>query len=236
MAKPPPSKVDIIRGCVLFSGASEETLRRLAESSTLTNAVRGTNLFFAGDDADGLRIVVSGMVRIWMNSTEGRELTLALLEPGDAFGEIALIDGRPRSANATVRGTADILMLSRTAFEDILETDRNLQRQLIAALCEMLRQANRDLGGFAFRGLGSRLAIKLRDLAMSHATIDAGRAKFQRKFSQTELAHMLGATREAVNKRMGRMTEDGIIAMEDGFLVIPSLQVLADWADGQGRD
>ena len=100
----PVDRSEAIRACHLFAEADEATLANLARRSWITRHAAGGAVFMAGDEADGLRVVLEGLVRIWIADDEGRELTLALLEPGEPFGEIALLDGLPRTANATAAG------------------------------------------------------------------------------------------------------------------------------------
>lgn len=219
-------KVAIISGCYLFVEADSESLVQLAGRSSIEKLAKNAPLFMAGDEADGLRIVLDGLVRIWINDADGHELTLTLLEPGDAFGEIALLDGQPRSANATVIEPTSLLLLRRPVFEEVLQSDTHLARHLILLLCDILRRNTEELRGFAFHDLGVRLAQKLHELAIAHAAIDKGSARFTRKFSQTELAQMLGATREAVNKRIAAMSHDGLLRIENGLIEIPDLTAL----------
>ncbi len=219
-------KSAIIRGCYLFAEANDDSISQLAERSSIEKRENNTSLFMAGDDADGLRIVLSGLVRIWINDTDGRELTLTLLKSGDPFGEIALLDGQPRSANATVIEPSSLLLLRRSVFDDVLHSDAHLARHLVLLLCGILRRNTEDLRGFAFHGLGARLTQKLHELAIAHAVIDNGSARFTRKFSQTELAQMLGATREAINRRLAAMSYDGTISVTNGLIEIPDLNAL----------
>lgn len=221
------NKYTAIRGCYLFSGADEASLSLLANASRLVPYKRGSTIFQQGDEADGLRIVLSGLVRISIADADGRELTLALVEPGEAFGEIALLDGLPRSANATALEATECLVTPKTALDGALAHDLSLARHLIELLCELLRRNTEAIGAFAFLGLDGRLAQKLHDLALSHAVIDGQRAAFQRRFSQTEVAQMLGVTREAVNKRLAALGHDGLIELTDGVMTIPDLGALA---------
>ncbi len=219
-------KAAIIGRCYLFAEANSKSLVQLAGRSSIEKLAKNAPLFMAGDEADGLRIVLDGLVRIWINDADGRELTLTLLEPGDAFGEIALLDGQPRSASATAIEPTSVLLLRRSVFDEVLQSDTHLARHLILLLCDILRRNTEDLRGFAFHDLGARLAQKLHELAIAHATIDKGSARFTRKFSQTELAQMLGASREAVNKRLAAMSHDGLLTMENGLIEIPDLKAL----------
>ena len=219
-------KAEIIRKCYLFTEASPDSIARLAEYSLVETAPKNRQLFETGDEVDGLRILTDGLIRIWINDIEGRELTLTLIEPGEAFGEIALLDGDLRSANATVADASRILLLKRDAFGKALDNDPKLARHLILLLCDRLRRNTQDLHGFAFQDLRVRLGQKLYELAMAHAQMDGKGAKMTRKFSQTELAQMLGATREAINKRLSAMSFDGSVILKNGWIEIPDLDVL----------
>lgn len=223
-------KLQIIRGCHLFSGAALDSLAPLAKASFVERRAAGEGIFSAEDEADGLRVVLSGQVRIWLDNSEGRQLTLSLLGKGDPFGEIALLDGLPRTANATCLESTECLFLPAKAVQEALQHDGSLANALILSLCELLRQNLGTLTGFAFADLDSRLALKLHELALDYAEISGPRARFSRRFSQTELAQLLGVTREAVNKRFRVLEHDGLVAQEAGFLVIHDLAALVERA------
>ncbi|SNS61179.1 Crp/Fnr family transcriptional regulator [Antarctobacter heliothermus] len=218
--------IKLIRQCYLFTEAQEDSLKRLAQLSHIETLPKGRDIFSAGDPPDGLRILISGLVRTWINNAEGRELTLTLIEPGDAFGEIALLDGAERSANTTVLEPARLLLLRQSAFDKVLEDDPALMRHLIVLLCDRLRRNTEDLRGFAFHDMGARLAAKLFELTMVHAVVSGNTAVFGRKFSQTELANMLGATREAINKRLSALSYDEVLSIKNGLITILDLQAL----------
>ena len=165
-------KTEMIRKCYLFTDASPDSITRLAKRSLVETVPKNRQLFAMEDEVDGLRIVIDGLVRVWINDAEGRELTLTLIEPGEAFGEIALLDGDLRSANATVIEASQMLLLKRSAFDAVLESDPKLARHLIVLLCDRLRRNTNDLRGFAFQDLRVRLSRKLYELAMAHAEID----------------------------------------------------------------
>ncbi|MEM8729245.1 MAG: Crp/Fnr family transcriptional regulator [Pseudomonadota bacterium] len=220
-------KIAAIRRCYVFSDVSEQSLAAMASTSDILYYPAGTPLFMAGDPPDGLRVVLSGLVRIWISDPEARELTLSLMEPGDPFGEIALLDGLPRSANATVVEAGECLLMPADALERAMDIDPSLARHLVGVLCEMLRRNTEALGAFAFLGLGGRLAQKIHDLALDHAVSDGAGVRFKRNFSQTDLARMLGVSREAVNKRLSALSHDGLISLDGGVLSVPDLSALA---------
>lgn len=221
------AKQDAIGACYLFEGVSDDVLSALAASSVIETAPARRGLFVADDEADGLRIVMEGLVRIWINDADGQELTITLAEPGDSIGEIALLDGQARSANATTMEPCTLLFLSRASFDTVFDRNPAFARQIVILLCERLRRNTDDLRGFAFDSLQARLAKKIHELAFSHASIKDGAAHFERTFSQTDLAQMLGATREAVNKRLAAMTKAGLIELEQGRIIVPDLSLLA---------
>ena len=219
-------RIKLIRQCYLFTEAQDDSLKRLAQLSHIETLPKNRDIFAAGDPPDGLRILISGLVRTWINNAEGRELTLTLIEPGEAFGEIALLDGAERSANTTVLEPARLLLLRQSAFDRVLEEDPALMRHLIVLLCDRLRRNTDDLRGFAFHDMGARLAAKLYELTMVHAVVTGNTALFGRKFSQTELANMLGATREAINKRLAALSYDGVLSIKAGLITILDLRAL----------
>jgi CRP-like cAMP-binding protein len=222
--------VAALRNGYLFADADARTLERLGRSSRVIRHRAGSTLFDMGDDSDGLHIVLSGLVRIWVADPEGRELTLTLLEPGDPFGEIALLDRLPRTASATAIEETSCLLTPVEAMDYALDQSPALARHLIQLLCEILRRNTRDLSDSAFLSFDGRLAQKLHDLALSHAETDGKSARFSRRFSQTELSQMLGVTREAINERLAALAHDGLVGQSEGRINILDLPTLAERA------
>lgn len=224
-------KEAVLRKCYLFADLAPESLAPLAHASSIRVIQPGTEIFAAGDRVDGLRVVISGQVRLWIADREGRELTLHFAEPGDSFGEIALLDKLPRSATATAFETSRCLLLPVAAVETALAADPAVARHLILSLCTILRRNIDTIGGFAFSGLDARLARRLYDLAQNHAEIDGQTARFTRHFSQTDLAQLLGVTREAINKKLRALEHDGLVLRDGGSLSLPDLHGLAARAE-----
>lgn len=219
-----------IESCYLFSSLSPEDLSGLAQSASVSRYAKGRQIFSMGDPADGLRIVQQGLVRVWTADPNGHELTLVLLEDGDSFGEIALFDDLPRTAHATALEETVCVYVPRAAADRLLDSDPSFARHVIEVLCETLRRNTDAIGSFAFQSLDARLAQKLHDLAIAHAKVSDGVATFSRKFSQNDLARMLGVTREAVNKRLGKLTAEGIVTTESGYWVVLDMAALAQKA------
>lgn len=216
----------LIRRSFLFQEVAQPILDRLAALSVTKHLDRREALFNRGDEGDALYAVVDGLVRIWVGSDSGKELTFSMMEPGDVFGEIALLDGLPRTANATAQEATLLLVIQRSAFLSVLENEPKLGRHIIELLCERMRLKTDLLSDFAFADLPVRLARKLGDLVTAHGEIDGNAAKLGKRFSQTELAQMLGVSREAINKQLAAWSHKGVVSTEDGGLTILDLTTL----------
>jgi CRP/FNR family transcriptional regulator, cyclic AMP receptor protein len=216
----------LIRRSFLFRDVPQPILERLSSLSVTKQLARRETLFNRGDEGDALYAVVEGLVRIWVGSDSGKELTFSMMEPGDVFGEIALLDGLPRTANATAQEASLLLVMQRSAFLSVLENEPTLARHIIELLCERMRLKTDLVSDLAFADLPVRLARKLGDLVMAHGEIEGNEARLGRRFSQTELAQMLGVSREAINKQLSAWSHKGLVSTEDGGLTILNLSTL----------
>lgn len=226
---PVAAKEKLIRNSVIFGGVDDELLRTLVQLSRTRRIRKGTMLFQQGDEGDALYGVVEGLIRICIAGESGKELTLGLMEPGDIFGEIALLDGLSRSADAYAAEDAILLVIDRMQFVPLLERGGKLARHVIELLCERLRENTERLGEHAFLNLGARLARKLQALAIAHGRRDGGAITIEVKLSQTELAQMLGVTREAVNKQLQTWTRPGLLQLDRGHITIADEKKLAEY-------
>jgi CRP-like cAMP-binding protein len=127
---------------VLFDGLDEHEMTRLAGISRQVALEANAILFDQGDESDGLYVVESGILRIYLTAEDGREATINLLEDGEVIGEIALLDGLPRSAGVAALTPAKLIFIPRDPFLELLDGSTKLARQMILTLCERLRAAN----------------------------------------------------------------------------------------------
>ena len=215
--------VQALRANALFAELDPGPLRMLAGCCTARDAPAGLLLFSRGDRADGVYVITAGLVRVWLNDAEGNEMTLALLGPGAALGEMALADAAPRSANATALESCRFLFLDAQDFTRAMEREPAIARHLVALLAARLRGGNAALMDMAFLPLRARLGRKLLELAEAHARPAPPGAVFERVFSQAELAQMLGASREAVNRQLGALRHDGHLRFDGRRMEIPDL-------------
>lgn len=217
----------LIRQCFLFSGAGDDAVAQLAAASGRMRIGAGQTVFWEGDDGGSLFIIESGLVRVWMSEPEqGKELTLAFLEPGDVFGEIAMLDGGARTASVTAVEDASMLEIQRSAFFEAVRVAPAFAEHVMELICERLRATMTDLNAIALKSLKRRLALKLCALAIAHGRIEGPHVAFARRFSQSELAHLLGATREAVNRHLSEWSREGVLQVVNGRLEILDLPAL----------
>ena len=211
---------DELDGTVLFGGLEDTDLRRLAGIARESNLSAGETLFDQGDESDGLYIVVSGILRIYLTADDTREATINLLEEGEVIGEIALLDGLPRSAGAAALTDARLIFIPREPFMEMLDSSPRLARQIILMLCERLRAANEQVDQAIFHDLRHRLLVLLRQLAMIHGRIEDDVAIVDLELTQGTLAQTLGSSREAVNKQLRALAKEDKIRMAGAHIEI----------------
>jgi len=173
-----------------------------------------------------LQIVISGAVKIVLPSAAGEEAIIATLRPGDFFGELALLDGAPRSATATSLEVTETLDLPRDAFQLVLDEDASLQRALLTSLSAELRRLTGHVEELHFLDLAGRLAMRLVRLARDRDPLARGRVELDWPFTQSDLAAMIGGTRQSVNKLLTGLVDDDLLHIDHETLIINDLERL----------
>ena len=215
--------IESLRSCALFSHVGDDGLRSIAGQMRRRRFRRNEVIFHQGDLGDSLQVVASGGVKIVLPSAEGDEAIIASLKPGDFFGELALLDSSPRSTTATAMESTETLSLPRDQFLDLLADDPALVRALLHALAEELRRLTGHVEELHFLDLAGRLSMRLVRLARDVAPQATGRAELDWPFTQSDLAAMIGGTRQSVNKLLSGLVDDGLITIERETLVINDL-------------
>jgi CRP/FNR family cyclic AMP-dependent transcriptional regulator len=224
--------VEALRRCALFSQVDEGTLVICADSLVAHRYRRNETIFHQGDPGDSLYIIETGAVKIVLPSPEGAgEAILATLGPGDFFGELVLLDGAERSATAIAHEATTALVLRRDAFSRLIDTVPSLSRELLAALAAELRRLTRHVEELYFLDLPGRLARRIVRMAREADPAASGLVTLDWTFSQSELAGMIGGTRQTVNRLLGDFTAEGLIRIERDTLVVPDLDRLERAAD-----
>jgi len=218
----------------LFSGVPSSLLDELAaKTRTIRVSVR-EQLFAKGDPGDRLYLVAQGVIRISALSPEGREVTYGLIKAGELFGEIAVLDGGRRSADATALEPSELLALDRRDVIDCLDRHPALALHLLRVLCERLRRADDLLEDVVFLSLPGRLAKHLLVLAGTLSSREAPESAPTIRLSQQELADHLGISRESVNKVLSKWEQAGMVALGRGQITLNRPDSLQDLAQPSG--
>src|SRR3954454_5343263 len=210
-----------------FSGVDAETLERLAAGMRSRRFRRGEVIFHLGDPGDALFVIVSGEVKISLPSETGDEAIIATLRPGDVFGELALLDGAPRSATCTALEPSETLVLPRPVFFELLDTVPGLRDALLAGVAKELRRLTRHVEELHFLDLSGRLATRLARLAQEAEPNAQGEIHLPWPYTQSDLAAMIGGTRQSVNRLLSELVDDGLVRIERESLIIVDPDLLA---------
>jgi CRP-like cAMP-binding protein len=213
-----------------FSGLGEDALERVATGTRMRRFRRGEVIFHAGDPGDGLFILVSGEVKISLPSETGDEAIIATLHAGDVFGELALLDGAPRSATATALIATEAIVLPRDRFHDLIATEPAVRDALLASLAAELRRLTTHVEELHFLDMTGRLAARLVRLAeeasaagSAGASPASGAIRLRATLTQAELASMVGCTRQSVNKLLGQFADDGLVRLDREGMTVTDL-------------
>ena len=197
----------LLRNVPMFSLLSGVQLLLLARVLLRKPYPRNSTVVAAGDPSDALYIVISGRLKVTISDKEGREAILAILNQGDFFGEMGLIDQAPRSATVVTIESCELLTITRTDFMKCLQKNFDLAMNVIRGLVERLRQADNKIGSLALMDVCGRVARLLMEMA---ETVD-GQKVVTKKLPKQQIAKMIGASREMVSRVMKEMETSGHI-------------------------
>lgn len=219
-------RIALLDRCILFNALDAPSKAELAERSVRTTYLAGAPIFHLGDPGDSVMIVANGTVRISLPTRQGREIILADLEEGDVFGEVALLDGLPRSASALALTNCDLIAIHRKDVLPFLREHVDACLAVISLLCQRLRRADERMTDIGLSHLPARLAKTL----LSRTEGDAPK---RLACSQSELADMVGSSRESVNRALRKWHQQGIVRLKDGWITVvqrDALDALAECA------
>lgn len=224
---------NVLREVELFRPLDEEELAALSRQAVQRHIHRNELIFSQGDSGDGLYVIINGHVSIGRQNAEGEELILNILGPDEYFGELALFDDEPRSAGATAIEDSTVLFLSRAAFRRFMEAHPAALFTCLAVIVRQIRRLTDLADEIALLDVRSRLAKRLLHLA-EQGMVQSNPAGDQAslRITQQQLANMLGATRESVNKHLNSLVDAGIIRLERGRIHILDRARLEDCGEG----
>ena len=212
--------VDLLRRVPFLAVLEPADREALTQSVSRKRFRRGDIIFQKEDPAQSLFIIEKGSVRIFFPGAQGADLTLAVLGPGDFFGDLSLLDGRPRSAGAAALADTNLLILERSDFMALLLSRPEAATAVLARVAQRLRDTNETASDLAFLDVAGRLAKKLLDLAAGNGVPRRDGILLDIPLTQEELANMIGVTRESVNRNLSLFRRLGMIASEGRRLVL----------------
>lgn len=229
-----PDMVTELRSFAIFSVLDDSSLSQLAAAMTRRTWTAGSTIFLRGDDETHLLALLSGKVRLSLGTPQGKELVLRHLGPGEILGEMALLDGRPRSADAAAVGQVTALVLRSDRFHKIASENPAISLALARYLCGLLRDTNGQMESIALYEMPARLVrFLLFTLRQVHGDDLPACATIRLGFSQSELASIVGATRPKVNRALQDIMATGAVRRDGDALVcdVPALLELAGTQD-----
>ena len=217
----------LLRNHPLFCELTPPILEQISAYIKRRSVPKGSTIFEKGDAGVGLIGVVSGSVKISVNSADGRDIVLNIIRPGEVFGEIALLDGRARTANATAMSDCELVVIERREFIPFLRSEPDVTLKLMEILCSRLRKTSEQVQDVTFLNLSTRLAKTLLRL-----TANAGPSRSVGKvaITQREISQIVGRSRESTNKQLRAWARRGWIRLERGSVTVLKAEKLEELA------
>ena len=215
-----------MRKAPLFAALDDEAAGALMQSMTSSHLERGDILFHEGDQGDRLYVIREGKIKLGRSSNDGRENLLAILGPGEMFGELSLFDPGPRTATATAVAETQLIGLGHDNMQTFLANRPEVASTLLAALARRLRRTNETLADLVFTDVPGRVAKALLDLSTRFGRPAEDGILVPHDLTQEELAQLVGASRETVNKALADFATRGWIKLEARAVVLLDVERL----------
>ena len=206
----------VLKAVPLFASFPEDQLRVLATMVVRKSAPRSNTIMAGGDPTDSLYIVLSGRLKVMMSDSDGKEVILSILGPGEFFGEMGLIDDEPRSASVVTIEPCELLSISKRDFKKCLLENSDMSMAVMRGLVRRLREADRKIGSLALLDVYGRVARLLLDMS---ETVD-GEKVVTKRLPKQDIAKMIGASREMVSRVMKDLQMGGYIEMRGSNIVL----------------
>jgi CRP/FNR family transcriptional regulator, cyclic AMP receptor protein len=218
--------VALLRRARLFAELDEETLAAPADRSVERSFPRHARLFHQGDPGSGLYVLASGLVKVIVTSEDGEEMVLVTLGPGEALGELSIVDGGPRSASAEALEPTVALIITRPVLLELATRDPALTEALLQALGGLLRRLTEQASDLVFLDLPGRMAKLLAGLAAERGTETPEGIELDANLTQSDLAGMVGASRQSVNQILQGFARRGYLQVQGRRIVVHRLDLL----------
>jgi CRP/FNR family transcriptional regulator, cyclic AMP receptor protein len=220
-------RVSLLRNHPFFCELPPAILERLGAYMKRRSVAKGAIIFEKGDSGIGLIGVLAGAVKISVGSLEGHEVVLNIIREGEVFGEIALLDGRPRTADAAAMTDCELVVIERREFITFLRGEPDVMLKLMEILCDRLRRTSDQVQDVTFLNLSVRLARTLIQLTANTA---ASGPKGKVTITQSEIGQIVGRSRESVNIQLRAWSRRGWVRLERGSVTVLAADKLAEVA------
>lgn len=209
--------ISLIENVPIFEGLKREDLEKIAAKANRQHFPKDSILVYEGQQPDSLYIIVSGKCKVYVSDEEGRELTLNNMTPGDFFGELAIIDGSPRSATVEAMEKTTVLQITGRDFQEFLATTPDALNNMLSELARRVRGVNEHIKDLALLDVYGRVARTLLRLAK-----DVNGVLVTDPITQQEIANMVGASREMVSRVLNNLRQDGYISISEKRITLIS--------------
>jgi len=204
----------------LFAGFGASDFESLEKCLVRRRYPAGQTLFHMGDEGGSLHFIEGGRVKVTIPSSSGEELILAILGAGNLLGELSLFDGKPRSATVQALEDTETLCLRREDLLTLMRTRFDVVEKILKVLAHRIRDTDMLLAESHFLDITSRLAKKILDLGDAFGVREGGQVRIGVKITQKDLASMIGATRESINKQLKSLRDQGLVRISGGTIEI----------------
>ena len=214
------ARSDLLQKVPLLAALTPADRESLAAAVTRRRYRRAETIFQKDEPGHSVYIVERGSVRIYVPSPQGNDLVLAVLGAGDFFGDLSLLDGRPRSASAAATSDTTLLALERIDFIALITSRPEAAMAVLEAVSRRLRETDEMAADLAFLDVPGRLAKKLLDLAASNGVQKSSGVLIDLAVTQEELANMIGVTRESVNRNLSDFKKMGLVTNQGRKIIV----------------
>lgn len=214
---------DLLANIPLFKGLSSQELSDLAQQLRVLKVKKNDVLFRKESEGTTLYVIQDGAIKIVLPSKLGEEMIITIFTQGDFFGEMSLLDGMPRSADAVAMETSTLLLLNRNDFISFLKNQETAVETILSSLSARLRRTDDMLEDHSFLNIPGRFAKKLIELGETFGRRDGDQVEISLRLTQKDLADMVGATRESINKELRTLREKGLVTTTDKVIRIHNL-------------
>ena len=215
----------------LFAGLDEKTLSSLGERAVRRSFEKGRTIFYEGDEGDSLFVIAEGLVKVWVSSGDGSEMVLATLRSPEAFGELSAVSGAARSASASALEDTVLVSLDRATLLDSAHRQPKLADALLEAMGNLTRRVTESASDLVFLDLAGRVAKRLVQMTERDGHAEKNEILLELPLTQTELAEMVGGSRQSVNHILKTFEARGFLELRGREVAILDMDALRHRAE-----